>query len=71
MMACRGICIAYKAGKPYATTRYEKGQKRCSVCSMYMIWDGSSCPCCGLKLRIKPRFSKSRQRQNEIKVRIT
>ena len=55
-MPCKGICICHKASSRYAT-----GQKRCQVCELFIKWDGLSCPCCGYKLRTRPRnFSKTK-----------
>ena len=32
-MVCKGICNGYKSGKPLGVnSRYELGQKRCSIC---------------------------------------
>jgi predicted amidophosphoribosyltransferase len=31
------------------------GQKRCQVCELFIKWDGLFCPCCGYKLRTRPR----------------
>ena len=55
-MPCKGVCIRHKASSRYAT-----GQKRCQVCELFVKWNGLSCPCCGYKLRTKPRnFSKTK-----------
>jgi len=54
-MGCKGICKMYKAIKPTGTGRYEIGQKRCQICEMFMNWEGIWCPCCGYRLRGKPR----------------
>jgi predicted amidophosphoribosyltransferase len=60
-MPCKGICIRHKASSRYAT-----GQKRCQVCELFIRWDGSLCPCCGYKLRTKPRnFSKTKLREEK------
>ena len=54
-MGCKGICCRYRAMKPAVGGRYEIGQKRCQVCEMYVSWEGIWCPCCGYKMRAKPR----------------
>jgi hypothetical protein len=54
-MACQGKCSKYKAKKPVNNNRYILGQKRCQICSVWIIWDGYFCPCCNSKLRVKPR----------------
>ena len=52
-MPCKGICIRHKASGPYAT-----GNKRCQQCEIFIKWDGVLCPCCGHKLRARPRDPK-------------
>lgn len=59
-MGCNGICQTYKAAKPLKISRYEIGQKRCSKCSIFLIWDGVYCPCCNVLLRTKPKTTRSR-----------
>jgi hypothetical protein len=61
-MSCRGICSRYKALKKFGETRYESGQKRCSSCDVFVNWDGTNCPCCGMALRTHPRGTQERQR---------
>jgi len=60
VMTCKGICIKHKAIKPYGTNRYHAGQKRCSICAIFMNWDGKHCPCCNFMLRTIPRNTKNR-----------
>jgi hypothetical protein len=57
-MTCKGICIRHKAQKPVGTGRYSMGQKRCQICELFINWDGLWCPCCGYRLRTKPRNLK-------------
>ena len=57
-MTCKGICIRHKAQKPVGTGRYSTGQKRCQICELFLKWDGLWCPCCGYRLRTKPRNLK-------------
>ena len=57
-MACKGVCIRYKAKKPVEGGRYQNGQRRCQICELFMSWEGLWCPCCGYRLRTKPRNSK-------------
>ena len=54
-LVCKGICIRHKAGKPMGTGRYATGQKRCQICEIFIKWEGQWCPCCGYRLRAKPR----------------
>jgi hypothetical protein len=57
-MTCKGICIRHKAQKPVGTGRYASGQRRCQICEIFIKWDGLWCPCCGYRLRTKPRNLK-------------
>ncbi|MFB1006668.1 MAG: hypothetical protein QMC57_03370, partial [Nitrosopumilus sp.] len=53
-----GICVRYKAQKPVGTGRYASGQRRCQICEIFIKWEGLWCPCCGYRLRTKPRNLK-------------
>ncbi len=57
-MVCKGICVRHKAMKPVGIGRYSTGQKRCQICEIFLTWDGVWCPCCGYRLRTRPRNSK-------------
>lgn len=51
---------------------YLNGAKRCQNCydGIYLDWEGIFCPCCGIRLRLRPRKSKLKQvvlEQNKIK----
>jgi hypothetical protein len=62
-MTCKGICFRHRAQRPASYFgRYATGQKRCQVCSIFMKWDGAWCPCCGCRVRTKPRNSKFKQK---------
>ncbi len=63
-MVCKGGCQKYKVKKPSynGLGRYASGQKRCSLCAIYLEWDGNSCPCCNFTLRTKPRNTNNRQK---------
>ncbi len=62
MMTCKGTCTRYKADRPIDTGRYQVGQKRCSVCNVFMYWEGNHCPCCNFMLRTKPKGTQTRQK---------
>ena len=70
-MTCKGICIRHKAQKPSGSGRYASGQKRCQICEIFIKWDGLWCPCCGYRLRTRPRNlkykAKLRSREEIIK----
>ena len=57
-MTCKGICIRHRALKPKGTGRYMKGQKRCQACEVFISWPSLWCPCCGYRLRTRPRNVK-------------
>lgn len=57
-MTCKGTCEKYRAIKPSTGARYKNGQKRCQICEIFIEWTGTWCPCCGYKLRTKPRNLK-------------
>jgi hypothetical protein len=62
-MVCKGICVRHKAQKPSgAFGRYATGQKRCQVCEIFLKWDGMWCPCCGYRVRTRPRGQKFKER---------
>jgi hypothetical protein len=67
-MGCKGICIRHKAIKPTGEGRYATGQKRCQVCEIFLNWSALWCPCCGYRLRTRPRNLKykTRLRKNKI-----
>ncbi len=66
-MVCKGICRKYHIKKPQIGTRYGTGQKRCQVCELFIKVEGLFCPCCGYRLRTKPRNSKSKALFRELK----
>ena len=61
-MACKGICVRHRAPKPILSGRYISGQKRCQLCEVFIIWDMIWCPCCGSRLRTKPRNSAYKEK---------
>jgi len=67
---CRGLCKKTKSEGGYKFPRqggnsllYLKGAKRCQNCEgRYLQWEnGIFCPCCGSRLRLKPRKSKLKE----------
>ncbi len=67
---CKGICEEYKGKKVPNGSRYEIGQKRCSMCSVFLTISSVRCPCCGAILRTKSRTKKN-QRSKVIGDKIT
>lgn len=58
-MSCKGICKNYKTEMIVSASRYGDGKRRCQTCEIFIYWDGLWCPCCGYRLRIKPRSKKA------------
>ncbi len=53
---CKQICKKYQVHNRYDVP--ENGY--CSAqCEIYLKWEGSHCPCCGMKLRRRPRSNGS------------
>lgn len=63
-MACKGICYEFEAKKINlkGSGMYQTGHKRCSECEKFILWDEIRCPCCGTRLRLKPRQSNLRKK---------
>jgi len=61
-MVCKGICLRHKSTGTFRGGRYKNGQKRCQICDLFIVWSGLWCPCCGYKLRSKPRNLKYRRK---------
>jgi len=63
MFECKDICKRFQVLKPKGRTgRYETGQKLCSrYCGIFIKFNGSQCPCCGSKLRVRPKSAKYRK----------
>ena len=60
-MVCKGICPQHKAKRVHGINRYIQGQKMCSICDIFVWWDGKHCPCCNFVLRTRPRNTKNRR----------
>lgn len=51
-VTCRGKCLKYKVKNRYNDP--ENGY--CALnCGIFIRWEGTHCPCCGYKLRRRPR----------------
>lgn len=62
-LTCKGICGRHKAFRPPSGLgRYFSGQKRCQVCEIFIKWEALNCPCCGCRLRIRPRNGVNRRK---------
>lgn len=61
---CKHTCGRWRAPHhQLRESRYENGQKYCSVCCEYLLWDGVYCPCCGAKLRFGPRLTRTKSEE--------
>ena len=60
VLVCKGICEDYQSKGILMKFKYNKGQKRCTCCGLFLNVEGPRCPCCKTKLRTKPRNSLSR-----------
>jgi hypothetical protein len=59
MMACKGICVKYKATRPKRNaSRYANGQKRCQIYDIFIDYPSLFCPCCGYRMRTRPKSRK-------------
>ena len=71
MNLCKGICVRFKATDFKGKIRYEKGQKHCSKCSIFLVYSEIRCPCCHCILRITPRANRCRkgfqERKNNVR----
>jgi hypothetical protein len=65
-LVCKNICLQYQAQKHGNEGRYEKGQKRCQTCGIFLNWEGNFCPCCGYRLRGKPRNTKYKDKMRTV-----
>lgn len=55
--------MQYKAAATVDRFRYLNGQKRCSECEIFLDWHALYCPCCGRRLRAKPKNLKAIARE--------
>lgn len=65
-MACQGICIRHQAVKGFRGHHYLNGEKRCQVCCIFIKWNNDFCPCCGCRLRTRPRSSQYKMKWHEM-----
>ena len=57
-MTCKGICIRHKAQKPVGSAVMQVVKSAVKFVKYFIKWDGLWCPCCGYRLRTKPRNLK-------------
>lgn len=59
-MACKDKCQKYKAIRT-ERGHYAEGHKRCQICEIFIKHEGLFCPCCGYRIRSKPRNSNDKK----------
>lgn len=52
---CKGVCEEFRGEAIPNGSRYNYGQKRCSMCDLFLAVPSVRCPCCGVVLRTNPR----------------
>lgn len=57
---CNNICTRFKSNHITTSHKYEMGQKRCSLCEVFLEYSGLRCPCCNVKLRTKSRTTEKK-----------
>ena len=60
---CKDQC--YKYQNQTKRKYYSDGNGRCKACEMYIKWTGKYCPCCGGRLRKKPKSLKLKEHNYE------
>ena len=55
---CKGLCQTWELGVIKLTGRYNRGQKRCSICDIFLKTQKIRCPCCNYVLRTRPKNKK-------------
>ena len=68
---CKGVCInsQYETKKTVCGKLREE-YRRCSVCCVFLKYQGIYCPCCGVRLKHSPRNNYARKRYYKAKYSI-
>lgn len=56
--ACKGRHRGLGAKDAHGGGWYSRGYKRCSVCLIWLRWDGVYCPCCSVRLSYRARRAR-------------
>ena len=66
-MICRNIICKAEQYQPKKKVRgaAAQGYRRCSVCEIFLKYQGVYCPCCSNRMRVTPNNNKARQRVRE------
>jgi hypothetical protein len=46
----------------FGESHYQGGKKYCRRCEIYLVHDGTLCPCCGMALRATPTARKDKEK---------
>jgi len=63
---CKGSCKKFESTfAPHRGITYYVNQENCycSICEIYLNYKGSHCPCCGTRLRRRPKNSPNWKRE--------
>jgi len=56
VMTCNRVCLEYSVSYGGRKGTYNDPLvKRCAECEVYLKYEGRFCPCCGAKLRSRPK----------------
>ena len=62
---CKGSCrLEHAAVMASGRDLYGAGYKRCSVCGVFVKWDGRACPCCRARLSLRARNTRAALRRS-------
>ena len=64
-LSCKGLCNRIKSVGTAMQFKYQEGQKRCSLCELFIDCDDARCPCCKTILRTKSRNRVSKIKRRE------
>jgi hypothetical protein len=66
MNTCNGVCSKYISTRTKDRLNYGYNRKRCSICEIFITWEGIRCPCCSTRLRNKPKNRLAKQRLDSL-----
>lgn len=67
LAGCRERCERYRYRRRPGGDWYLGDTGRCTSCDIFVRWEGEWCPCCGTKLRKKPRTSGRKRARKHVK----
>lgn len=69
-MTCRGRCSALAVSRPWGSSPYMDGLRRCTSCEVWLEEESARCPCCNRVLKTRSRGNKARVKYREAFARI-